>query len=280
MRVSIPTLIAAALLASSAPSAIAQSADAAGRPAFDVVSIRRAPGAMVLDNREERPGGTYLLMKGSIATLIGQAYAFLPGDIVGLPEWARNDAYDITATASLARPTREERSALKRALLEQRFGLRAHVEMREQEAYDLVVARGDRTLGPGLVPYEFDCVALALASRDARAAGDPEPESRATECNVRVSRTGLGGAMPIDLLASVLRSVVGRPVVNKTGITGTYRVALAFDQPAAVDAGAGPSETLPSIFSALPEQLGLKLVPSRTMVQVLVVDAIERPSEN
>ena len=86
--------------------------------------------------------------------------------------------------------------------------------------------------------------------------------------------------MPMDLLASVLRTVVGRPVVNKTRITGTYRVKLAFDQPAAGNAGAVPSETLPSIFNALPEQLGLKLVPSRTMMQVLVVDAIERPAEN
>jgi uncharacterized protein (TIGR03435 family) len=278
MRVSM--LIGAALFVASAPAVFTQSPEAVRGPAFDVVSIRQAPGAIVLNNREERPGGGYLLTKGSIATLISQAYAISSVDVVGLPAWARNEAYDITATASLTRPTREERSALKQALLARRFAFRAHVEMREQEAFDLVAARGVRQPGPGLVPYEFDCVALATASREARAAGDPEPESRATECNIHVTRTGLGGAMPMDLLASVLRTVVGRPVVDKTGITGTYRVKLTFDQPAAGNAGAVPSETLPSIFNALPEQLGLKLVPSRTMMQVLVVDAIERPAEN
>jgi uncharacterized protein (TIGR03435 family) len=67
--------------------------------------------------------------------------------------------------------------------------------------------------------------------------------------------------------------------VDKTGIEGTYRVALTFDQPAAARADAPPSD-LPSLFAALPEQLGLRLEPSRAQVRVLVIDAIERPTEN
>jgi uncharacterized protein (TIGR03435 family) len=86
--------------------------------------------------------------------------------------------------------------------------------------------------------------------------------------------------MPIALLADLLRSVLGRVVVDKTGIQGTYRVGLDFDQVAAVRADAPASDTLGSVFNALPEQLGLKLEASRTQVPALVIDALERPTEN
>jgi uncharacterized protein (TIGR03435 family) len=81
------------------------------------------------------------------------------------------------------------------------------------------------------------------------------------------------------LLADLIATVVQRPVVDKTGIEGTFRVRLSFDQPGATRADA-PASDLPSIFTALPEQLGLKLESSRTQVQVLVVDRIERPTPN
>jgi uncharacterized protein (TIGR03435 family) len=94
-----------------------------------------------------------------------------------------------------------------------------------------------------------------------------------------VTHDGLGGAMPMSGLAALIGSVVGRPVVDRTGIEGTFRVKLSFDQPATRRADA-PASDLPSIFNALPEQLGLKLESSRTQVQVLVVDRIERPTPN
>ena len=108
----------------------------------------------------------------------------------------------------------------------------------------------------------------------------PPPVSVGAECVVRVGRGGVAGAMPIWLLANALRSVAGREVVDKTGITGTFRVSLAFAQPAAPAVDAAPSTALPSIFTALQEQLGLKLEPSRTQKRVLVVDRIERPTPN
>jgi uncharacterized protein (TIGR03435 family) len=251
-------------------------------PTYDVVSVRHAPGfRCCFNNRHERPDGGFTLEKGTIAVLVGQAYGLLARDVVGLPEWATGEAYDVVATASRPAATMDDRRAMKQALLADRFQFRAHFETREREGFDLVKAHRDGRLGPGLVPYEVDCIAVALAARAAREAGEPPPpESIGTDCNMAVTRTGLAGAMPVGLLADLLGSVLGQPVVDKTGISGTFRVRLSFDQPATTRADAPPSDTLPSLFSALPEQLGLKLEPARVPVRVLVVDRIERPSSN
>jgi uncharacterized protein (TIGR03435 family) len=250
-------------------------------PTFDVVSIRHAPEFRgVLNNRMDRPGGSFTLEKGTIRVLIAQAYRMDIAGVLGLPEWATSEAYDIIANGSVPNATRDDRQKMLQAMLADRFRLQAHFETREQESYDLVQARDDGRLGPGLTPYEVDCAAVARASSEARAAGAPPPaESIGTECNLSVTRGGLAGAMPMLMLAGVIRNVVGRPVVDKTGLEGTFRVKLSFDQPAGTRADA-PASDLPSIFSALPEQLGLKLESSRTQVQVLVVDRIERPTPN
>jgi uncharacterized protein (TIGR03435 family) len=271
----IATLVVCALTLGFSPIVLTQSVDSVG-PVYDVVSIRRDPAGRLLNNRHEQPG-RFRLEHGTIALLIGQAYAIASTDIEELPHWAFTDVYDIEATTSMRRTTLDDRRAMKRALLADRFELRAHYETRDREAFDLVTARSEGGLGPGLVPYGKDCVALAAASREARANGDPR--SDAIDCSVAITRTGLGGTMPMLLLADMLRSVVGRPVVDKTGLEGTYRVKLEFDQPATARADAAPSD-LPSLFEALPGQLGLKLTPSRTQIQVLVVDALERPAEN
>jgi uncharacterized protein (TIGR03435 family) len=273
MRVT--TLFICALTLGLAPIGLAQSVESVG-PGYDVVSIRRDPAGRPLNNRYEQPG-RFRLEKGTIAVLVGQAYAITSTDIEGLPQWASTDVYDIEATTSMRKTTLDDRRAMKRALLADRFELRAHYETRDREAFDLVKARSDGRIGPGLVPYEKDCVALAAASREARANGDPTPD--AIDCSAAITRTGLGGTVPMLMLAGMLQSLVGRPVVDKTGLEGTYRVKLEFDQPATARADA-PRSDRPSLFEALPEQLGLKLARSRTQIQVLVVDVLERPAEN
>lgn len=251
-------------------------------PVFDVVSIRRDPSSRCcLNNEIERPGGGFSLAQGSIAALVARAYGVLATEIEGLPKWTETEAYDIIATGGLARATLDDRRTMKVALLAERFSFRGRVEMRDRPAFDLVKARGDGRLGPGLVPYEVDCHTVALAARDAATNGaPPPPESVGTECSVRVGRGGVVGAMPIWLLASALRSAAGREVVDKTGITGTFRVNLTFAQPATAGADAPTADTLPSIFTALQEQLGLRLEPSRAPMRVLVVERIERPTPN
>jgi uncharacterized protein (TIGR03435 family) len=106
-------------------------------PAFDVVSIRHAPEfRCCLNNLDERPGGGFTLDKGGIAVLIGHAYRISPSSVIGLPEWATNEAYDIIANGNVPNATTDDRQKMKQALLADRFKLQAHVETREQPAYD------------------------------------------------------------------------------------------------------------------------------------------------
>jgi uncharacterized protein (TIGR03435 family) len=92
---------------------------------------------------------------------------------------------------------------------------------------------------------------------------------------------GVRGEMTIANLASMLRTPAGRVVVDKTGLRGWYRVTLAFDFAAYPElARVAPSDDAPSVFTAVREQLGLRLEPSRTERDVLVIDRLERPTEN
>jgi uncharacterized protein (TIGR03435 family) len=222
--------------------------------------------------------------------------AIAPIDMVGLPEWARRDRWDVSATSPLSRPsTPQERAAMMRAMLADRVQLVTHVERRELPAYDLVLARDDRRLGPGIKPSEMDCVAKAAADRAAAeaalAAGTPPPRPTIPDLNapapicgpIRVVG-GMEGDTTMANLAALLRGFGGldRPVVDKTGLTGSYRIKLEFD----LTLGRrGPSlspspESLPTVFAALQDQLGLKLESSKTEQQVLVIDRLERPTEN
>jgi uncharacterized protein (TIGR03435 family) len=218
---------------------------------------------------------------------------------VGLPAWETSERYDVNATASLKNPTIEDRQAMMRALLAERFKFAAHHEAQEQPSFDMVLARKDGRLGSGLKPSEVDCAARAAAQRAAadaaRAAGTPPPPpptftppapgSVVPPCSSRMMGNVVEGDMTMASLASLLRSMAGRYVVDKTGLTGNYRVKLEavrlFQGPGLESAAtAGAPDDAASIFTALTEQLGLKLESSRAQVEVLVIDHIERPSEN
>ena len=271
-------------------------APAAG-PTFDVVSVKPSPpqtGGLVfrINAVTQRPDGGVTIAQAIVQLLIASAY---PGtdlnDMVGLPAWAADDRYDISATASLSSPTNDDRVAMMRAMLADRFRLLAHTEHREVSSFDLVLARDDGKLGPNLTPSDVDCEALAAARRaaaeEARRNGTPPPPPTRFDpnapppCAMFGTPTGFRGDMSIDALASMLRGQAGRVVVNKTGLRGTYRVSLTFSRAL----GRGPDvaplpDDGPSVFTAVREQLGLKLDPSRTERDVLVIDRLERPTEN
>jgi uncharacterized protein (TIGR03435 family) len=266
-------------------------------PTFDVISIKPHAGDPNSSSMRPMPGGGIILVNGSVRTLIGRGYPGLVSEPVGLPAWATSEQYDVNATASLKNPTIEDRQAMMRALLAERFKFAAHLETQEQPSFDLVLARNDGRLGPGLKPSEVDCAARAAAQRAAadaaRAAGTPPPPPPAFSpptpgsivppCNSRIMGNAVEGDFTMASLASLLRSTAGRYVVDKTGLTGSYRVKLEgvrFFQGPGLDPTAGAADELPSIFTALQEQLGLKLESSRARVEVLVIDHIERPSEN
>jgi uncharacterized protein (TIGR03435 family) len=267
-------------------------------PRFEVVSIKRnMSNALGSNGSSERPDGGFTLLNIPLMTLIGRAQfpPIAPIDMAGLPEWAQRDRYDVSATSPLGRPaTPEERAAMLRAMLAERAKLITHVEKREMSVYDLVLARSDGRLGPGIKPSEMDCVAKAAADRAAAeaalAAGTP-PRPAIPDMNapppvcgpIRVTN-GMEGDTTMENLARLLRGVggAGRPVVDKTGLTGSYRIKLEFDRSAGQT---GPSispsaAALPTVFTALQEQAGLKLESSKAEREVLVIDRLERPTEN
>jgi uncharacterized protein (TIGR03435 family) len=281
-------------------------------PTFDVVSIKRhvaQPGALAFGSTQnQRPDGGFTLTNIPAATLISHAYPpNPPADMVGLPTWAMSERYDVSATSTLTQASPEERLAMMRAMLADRFKLVVRIEPRERSVFDLVLAREDRKLGAGLTAMDVDCAAIT-AARDAEAARTATPPARQIPdfklppppCTLRTidatmrDRLGDGqgrlgalmeGEATMDSFAAGLRFSTGRLVVNKTTLPGSYRVRMNFDGrlplrgPDIASPPDGP-EAVPTIFTAIREQLGLKLESSRAQLDTLVIDRLERPTEN
>src|SRR6185295_5908261 len=112
----------------------------------------------------QRPDGGLTMKNFPVGSYIARAYPpTIPAEIVGLPAWAMSERYDVIATSSLSRATAEDRIAMLRGMLADRFKLVVHFEKREQPAYDLVLARRDGKLGPGLTRVDADCDAKIAA---------------------------------------------------------------------------------------------------------------------
>lgn len=193
-----------------------------------------------------------------------------PSRIIGHPDWTNVERFDIQARAPEGMTTAEQMRPMLQALLADRFKLAAKIEKREVQSYALVKARTDGQLGPNLKPSTTVCVGPR---------GEANP--LAVQCGVQGGAAGgvkLVG-VPMGQLAPLISLIVGRPVVDRTGLAGNYDVELRFsgDQlPGAAPVDPGT----PSIFTALQEQLGLKLDAEREVVEVLVIDHIDRPTEN
>ena len=274
-------------------------------PTFEVVSVKpNVSSARPLGPPfQDRPDGGFTATNVAVTTFVARAYPpAIPVEMIGLPDWARTERYDIIATASVTRPTADDRIAMLRAMLADRFKLAAHVEKREVPVYDLVLARSDGRLGAGIQATATDCARIAAERAANAAAGTPPPlpayPAPPVPCTMRTigailrdrggdgqGRLGdlLEGDAPIDTLATMLRQWADRPVVNATGLRGAYRVSMNFDMRAVVQgpALAGPSpDAAPSMFTAVQEQLGLKLQSSRAEQDRLVIDRLERPTED
>jgi uncharacterized protein (TIGR03435 family) len=222
---------------------------------FDVVSIREnkagaAGGEQMMSLRDGSLQVNNLLLK----SLITSTYGVHEGLIFGLPGWAEEAHYDIRAKVTDADPialttmSREQRRALMAAMLEDRFQLKVHPVTRELPVYDLIVTKGG-----------------------------PRFSETTREQHVEVHKSEFTGtAVPIPGLASFLEELVGRSVVDKTGLKGAYDFHLQWEP----DPSGADHDTFPSIFTALQEQLGLKLQPNKGPVKTLSADHVERPSEN
>jgi uncharacterized protein (TIGR03435 family) len=254
---------AAALLAIAsllAPWALQAQAPAAGDPklSFEVASIKPNNSGRLITGSFFR-AGRYNATNTTLQTQILLAYDLQQFRLVGGPAWMDTDRFDITATAQ-GTPSPETLRPLLRSLLQERFALVTHRETRELPVYRLVLARNDRALGKRLVKSDVDC---ALSRGKV-----PDP------CTSRSSSGRfLATAVLFNSFLRTLQSAVDRAIVDDTGLSGSYDVDLEW-------AAQQDDASKPSIFTALQEQLGLKLESARGPVDVLVIDHAEPPTPN
>jgi uncharacterized protein (TIGR03435 family) len=243
------------------------------------VSIRRTIAGEAGGGLRTTPDGGVIMTNSAIRSIIMMAAPSPVREVVGAPDWVMTERYDITARPP-AGATRAQQGEMMRAMFAERMRLVAHVEERERDTFALVLARPDGSLGPNLKPSTLDC-----GPRPAGAPPAPPspPESDPLKrCGASFSGTRImSGAVDMDRLVPSLGGLAGGLVNNRTGLKGFYSVDLTFSRP-----GLLPTETPPELvdapefFTALQEQLGLRLEREKTMVPVLVIDSIERPSEN
>jgi uncharacterized protein (TIGR03435 family) len=249
-------------------------------PAFDVASVKPAVGDPRVPTNTFVAGGRYVASYATLRSIIALAYQPLFGrQITGGPAWIDSEMFEIQGKAE-GNPPVEMLRLMLRALLADRFKLRAHTEQRDTSVYALVVARADRRPGPQLKPGSIDC----SARRDDAPPPDEMPRPASPECGFFMRVTNYVGVglqfvesakgITMQQLASQLTgaNAVGRVVVDRTGLTGSYDVDLTF-------AGT-PSAALnaPSVFAAVEEQLGLKLESTTATVDFVVIDDVQHPT--
>ncbi len=270
--------LTAAIVLLHANSSLAQSTAGAAQRIAYVASVKPNNDMDTRTISEYSPGGRFSATAVTVSALLRMAYRIQPYQLLGAPGWISTRRYDIAAKAEEPAPSQQ---AFLRALLEDRFKLSVHAETREQPIFALVVARSDGRLGPQLRTSAFNCEAYFAGPH-----APPEP-GRTPDCATRIGPAALyGKAIDMSRLATSLAPFAGRFTVDQTGLSGVFDVELTWtpEQPPGNLAGAAPEIPAdspgPSIFTALQEQLGLKLVSQRGPVAVLVVEHIEEPSGN
>jgi len=267
-------------------------------PAFDVASIKRSPDAPFgFPGLMLQPGGRATSPGTNVRQLILVAYGLQDLQLVGGPAWLATDRYAIDARAGEA-ATRASVRLMLRSLLADRFQLTAHLERRELPALALVLANRDGKLGPRLQRSGPDC-APVKAPEGVPLPPPPPPgpgpafvavlpqDPLGPTCGF-VSFPGWlsGRRLTMGHFVGQLMQLTRRPVVDETGLTGDFDLDVTFmpDQPVVLNGAAAPPALAmadrPSLFTAIQEDLGLKLDPRRRDVDVLVIDRIERPTEN
>jgi len=295
-RVILATALGAVLTVLPTESRLA--AVAQGPLEFEVASIKvHAPdnSGRFSSSMRTMPNGQIVMTNVSLRTLIGRAYPSRGSQqIINVPAWSDGVYYDVNVKAD--RPvSRDEQQAMWQALLADRLKLAAHYESREEATFDLVFARADHKLGSKMKPTTCPAPAPPPATgagpvAAAPAVAAPPPSTPRTGADVMASCNGIlttGNAIfaPRTTAASLaiwLRSPAGRQVIDKTGLDGFFDVEFSYStpRPAGADTGAADPGEPPEFFTAVQDQLGFKLEPSRTMVEVLVLDHVEPPSDN
>jgi uncharacterized protein (TIGR03435 family) len=249
-------------------------AQTATTPTFDAASIKRsAPDSDPF--MKAHPGGRIEISRATLRTLTALAYRLQPFQVSAGPAWARSEYFNVSTEA--AESLSEERLfSMLQTLLKERFSLKAHLETAERPVYLLLRAKTGRIPPAGLqVATEGSCVKV-----------DPTAQPDPNACG----SLGMGlnhleaHEVSMARFAEVLSRVVDRKVIDRTGKTEKFNLSLQWlpDSRQAFpssDAIVLPPDT-PSVFTAMQEQLGLKLESGKAAVELLVIDHAERPREN
>jgi uncharacterized protein (TIGR03435 family) len=309
------------------------------KPSFEVVSVKPSPPRQFNLMMSRLQGDRRTLASASLKGLLGMAYRdSASGDaleIFGGPDWMESALFDVEVKADCSGGiiSREQEALMFQSLLEDRFQLKAHVEMRDNAVYNLVVGRqgpklkasADQTPPPVPAPVAQLCRAPAGTSKPVSTLPPPPPAGTdfakfiseqlprgqilSSMEQSSMTMTLQGRAAPVSRLVFILKQMTGRQVIDKTGLTGFFDIELKFSTDGlalpAMSAGgtqgfpgglssslpsaplAGPAvngtpvaaDPVPTLFSAI-QNLGLRLEQARGPAQVIVIDSVQKPSEN
>ena len=241
------------------PAMMAKDAD----PDWDVVTVKPS------DSDDSSSGfqvhGRQIFMeRESVESMVGFGYGIHAKQIAGAPDWALTERWNIEGVPNVpGQPNMKQYETLVRKLLAERFGLKVHTETRELPVYALRVAKdGAATNGKGIVK----------TAADPNGVLDMHDRINGGQRRIQVTNGSIAD------IALVLKFYTDRPLVDQTGLPGRYDFQLAwtFDETRAPTDGSAA----PSLFTAVQEDMGLKLEPVKAPVDVLVVDKVERPGAN
>jgi len=266
-----------------APAQSPAPSNANGDRAFDAASIKVNKSDSGPSGISGTIPGRFVVTRTPLKFVILYAYQLLDHQLIGLPDWTGDTSFDITAVYSAASaPADKDVRAMVQRLLKDRFGLVIHPDRRVIPAYDLNLAHSNGKLGPNMTVSSIDCQELIAEKTPLNNAGGASalaPGGMRPACRALATRRYLtGGGLTMQQLTSTLQSMVGRPVVDRTGLQGSYDVEASWTL--MDDTANAPQNDSPSIFTALPEQLGLKLDTRKEPFDVIVIDRVTLPTDN
>ena len=222
---------------------------------FEVASVKPSDPRQSAVDFVISPGGRLRVTNLTLADMIREAYRVKHYQIFGGPAWMQTARFHVDAKAA-GEPTRDQMLDMLRTLLEERFQLRARRETREGSIFELVVAKG----GPKLTASKAETAYLRLYR-------NTPPELPGVSYTIGAQKVGMAR------LADDLTGSMGHPVLDRTGLDGEFDFKIDY----AVE---GHAEVGPSMFTALQEQLGLRLQAAKGPVDTVVIEKAERPTEN
>ncbi|MFT4114902.1 TIGR03435 family protein [Silvibacterium sp.] len=267
MTSSAMALLAAAVLAALPMEACAQASPATASPQYATAAVHLAAENRPFTGCETQPARLHCIL--NLRALASRAYSVRYEFVLQAPRWAEEKMWDLEATIDPEDLERvkalspDQRGAMMQSILADRFGLKVHTETRPESVFDLVIAKGGHKLQP------------SAPATDAEMKDMPPAFPRTDFLTMSGGTTRAFGVTMNEIVHQLPGSLgsdqIDRPILDKTGLTGNWNFTLSIEP---------QGDKAPSPFTTLEEQLGLKLVPAKEPVPVLVIDASHLPTEN